>query len=37
MKFYGNNEHDDESCNLYTSEDNNEDDFDFNYNELVDI
>jgi hypothetical protein len=36
MEFYGNNEVDDESCDSYASEDTNESDFDFDYDELVD-
>ncbi|CAF4196822.1 unnamed protein product, partial [Rotaria sordida] len=36
MELDGNNEVDDESCGLYASEDNNESDSDFDYNNLAD-
>ncbi len=37
MEFYGNNEVDDESYDSYASDDTNESDFDFDYDELADI
>ena len=36
MKFYGNDEGNDESCDSYASDDDRESDFDFDYDELVD-